>query len=405
MRRSLIGIALLLLLLPLIAPAPAGAATRRAFLTSTTCSGDLGPCSAAIGDSGVAAANNICQERADDAGLGAGGAIFRAWLSDATADAYCNVLGLAGQRFGAPGCGVAVLPDAGPWTRLDGLPFAASLADLTGTGPITPMAVTETGAVLPEGNFLTGSLVDGTHLATHDCNGWTDGTAGAASAGGNNDVQGASWAAGATTSCVGPFRLVCFEVGAGDPLAYPSLAGALAFVTSTTHNGDLGGFSGADAICQSRAAAAALPFPSSFRAFLSTSTTDAEARLTIDGPWERVDGVPIADSKADLLDGTLDSAIAYNELDGRYQVDAWTGTQENGTASLVACNDWTTGSGANGSPGRPWRNAMSWTGTGAGAVNCSQPRHLFCFSNQLLLGWDSFESGNLGRWALEATGP
>lgn len=399
---------LLAVALPALATAlPAPAATMRAFVTSTTCNGDLGPCSAAVGDIGLAAANNICQERAVAGGLVTGAEVFRAWASDTTADAYCNVLGLAGQRFGSPACGVGTVPPGGPWTRLDGVPFVASLDQLLSPGAISSITIDEFGATtLSFPFFQSGTDSSGTLRATHYCNGWIDGTVNFNVSGGNTDVVGPGWGSGASTNCSAPKRLVCLEVGAGDPLVYPSAAGALAFVTSTTGTGDLDtwagsggadGLAGADAVCRALATAAGLPLPASFVAFLSDGSTDASSRLTIDGPWERVDGVKIADSLADLTDGTLDDPLAIDELDGRFGVDAWTGTLENGTSTGSNCAGWTSGLGADsGSLGRPWRCVNDWTG--GNTFSCDEPFHLFCFSNQLLLGWDHFESGDLRRW-------
>src|SRR5438046_556790 len=68
----------------------------------------------------------------------------------------------------------------------------------------------------------------------------------------------------------------------------------VAFVTSTTQTGNLGGLAGADAICQSRAANAALS--GTYRAYLSTSVTDALSRIDRAGGWVRVDGLPVANS-------------------------------------------------------------------------------------------------------------
>jgi hypothetical protein len=394
------------------AAVPAEAATMRAFVTSATCNGNLGACTAAVGDVGVAAANNLCQELAATAGLTGGGEIFRAWISDATADAYCNVLGLAGQRFGAPACGVGSLPAAGPWVRRDGLPFAASIADLVGAGPITPLGRTEGGLTVPTSYFHTGSNSDGTHRASHSCGGWIDGTASGLTAGGNTDVVHLIWASGASTTCETPRRLICLEVGAGDPFAYPSQPGALAFVSSASGPGKMSlwagsggtdGLFGADAVCRSLATAALLPFPTSFVAFLSAAPTSALSRLTIDGPWERVDGVPIAASAADLTDGALAAPISLDETGAQPSEDVWTGSDEGGLPAGSDCAGWTSALGADtGMLGRSWRSESSWTGGSSSACDQSLYR-LFCFSNQILLGWDHFESGDFRRWS-EAVG-
>ncbi len=76
------------------------------------------------------------------------------------------------------------------------------------------------------------------------------------------------------------------------------------FVTSTTHNGHLGGLAGADAECQSLAAAVGAG-NRTWRAYLSTHSTPTEPAVNArdrigNGPWFNSDGVMIAGSLADL---------------------------------------------------------------------------------------------------------
>ncbi len=76
------------------------------------------------------------------------------------------------------------------------------------------------------------------------------------------------------------------------------------FVTSTTHNGNLGGLAGADAECQSLAAAVGAG-NRTWRAYLSTHSTPTEPAVNArdrigNGPWFNSDGVMIAGSLADL---------------------------------------------------------------------------------------------------------
>ncbi|NNC65481.1 MAG: lectin [Gammaproteobacteria bacterium] len=90
------------------------------------------------------------------------------------------------------------------------------------------------------------------------------------------------------------------------------------FVTSTTHSGDLGGLAGADAECQSLAAAVGAG-GHTWRAYLSTTGTQAEpgvnARDRIgDGPWHNANGVMIAANVADLHgDIERDRNLIYRE--------------------------------------------------------------------------------------------
>lgn len=72
------------------------------------------------------------------------------------------------------------------------------------------------------------------------------------------------------------------------------------FVTSTSQSGQLGGLSGADALCQTRANAGGLG--STWKAWLSTSSVNAKDRV-VDATYVRLDGVVVASNKADLTDG------------------------------------------------------------------------------------------------------
>jgi hypothetical protein len=55
-------------------------------------------------------------------------------------------------------------------------------------------------------------------------------------------------------NCDADLRLLCFQTGIGGPLPAltPPAGSKKVFVTSTTHDGILGGLSGADTICQTR---------------------------------------------------------------------------------------------------------------------------------------------------------
>jgi len=132
------------------------------------------------------------------------------------------------------------------------------------------------------------------------------------------------------------------------------------FVSSSNpgNGGDLGGISGADAHCQALAATAGAG-GSTWHAYLSTSTEDARDRIG-DGPWYNADGVMIAANVDDLHDDpNIDGDTALTESGGKpnylvgdppapaaqpLQHDILTGTNEDGTASEMTCNNWTDGS-------------------------------------------------------------
>jgi Protein of unknown function (DUF1554) len=150
----------------------------------------------------------------------------------------------------------------------------------------------------------------------------------------------------------GPMAIVhaltigCGVGGEGDSAAPPPRR--TVFVSSALYTGALGGLTGADSKCQVLADAAGLD--GTFKAWLSDSTVQAVARLTHSADaYVRPDGVHIASSWADLVDGTIQNPInvdergqvvpgaAWVELEG----DVWTGTTDSGAALPTHCKDWT----------------------------------------------------------------
>jgi len=129
------------------------------------------------------------------------------------------------------------------------------------------------------------------------------------------------------------------------------------FVTSTQYDGNLGGIAGADAKCASHATAAGLG--GTYLAWLSTSQTSPAQRMTQHpSGYALVDGTPIANDWADLVDGSIAHDINITEtgapyrgpgLTCRFVVGVWSGTTNNGTMSTFAttdplyatCGDWT----------------------------------------------------------------
>ena len=132
------------------------------------------------------------------------------------------------------------------------------------------------------------------------------------------------------------------------------------FVTSENpgSGGDLGGLAGADAYCQALAADVGAG-GKTWHAYLSSSSEDARDRIG-DGPWYNADGVMIA-ANVDQLhgDNNLNGDTALTESGGSpnylvgdppapaaqpLQHDVLTGTNEDGTAHELTCNNWTDGS-------------------------------------------------------------
>jgi hypothetical protein len=84
------------------------------------------------------------------------------------------------------------------------------------------------------------------------------------------------------------------------------------FVTSTKHDGNLGGLVGADGICNQRAAAAGLV--GEYQAWLCDGTIGPRSRSNhASVPYVATDGAVIAKNWADLTDGSLARGINRDE--------------------------------------------------------------------------------------------
>ena len=182
-----------------------------------------------------------------------------------------------------------------------------------------------------------------------------------------------------------------------------SCGACVVFVTSTTHKGNLGGLSGADAICQQRAQAAGLPgaaLAGSYKAWLSDSTNSPSTRFRPSAqPYELVNGTQIADDWADLTDGSLDAKLNITErggtvADGTFISDGWvwTHTKANATAGgafNAHCQDWTTSTDTNeredpnnGDFAAVGPTDSRWSSDPSGGSSCNGNRHLFCFQQE-----------------------
>lgn len=375
---------------------------RVAFVTSTTYNANLG---------GLAGADALCQARAT-AGSLANPTAFRAWLSTATTDAYCHVQGLTGKQ--ADNCGQATLPaGAGPWVRVDGFPFAGRIDEMVAptNRVLAPPDLDELGAVILwyEGYWSNTEYSGAVYPAETGCENWTTDSAVLSAASGTVSNSSASWTTG-TSSCDFLLRLLCLESGPAPPLPPHHSGGALAFVTSQMGNGDLSswpqaggqtGLAAGDAICRSLATSARLPAPDSFVALLSDGVTDAIDRLTLDGPWVRIDGVRIAATKADLTDQLLEAPLNVTQQ-GAYLTN-WvvrSGSFSTGLSTGNDCADWTSSLGAvTANGGRANSSGPNWINIGTAGCDFQSSR-IYCFSNvAAVIFQDDLESAGTTAWS------
>lgn len=380
-----------------------------AFVTSVTGTADLGSWPEAGSAVGAPAGDAICRNLASDAGLQNAGT-FVAWLSTSTDDAYCRLHGFSGKK--AANCGQAQLPvDAGPWVRTDGLAFSETIDRLVPPDAVVyyPLAADEDGESV-QGFVFTATYAEGTldtNLST--CGDWTAMPAESARAG-STSRGSYGWTSNGSLQCSSAAHLICFEPGSGPALTPPAETGAVAFATSVRGTADLGswpdagsqtGVAAADAICQARAAAGSLAHPSRFKAWISDSTTDAKDRFLVDGPRVRPDGVKVADSLADMLDGSLEASINVSEL-GHYlsNVAIWTATASDGLRDNGTCSDWTSASGADTAHAGA-ANSVDSTWTLLWTIGCNSDHgFLYCIEEPAEpIFSDGFESGDTTAWS------
>ena len=123
------------------------------------------------------------------------------------------------------------------------------------------------------------------------------------------------------------------------------------FVTSTLYTINLQGWEGAIDVCQSHASTGQLD--GAFLPWLGTEANSPGFDFVGDGPWVRTDGVLVAESFADLVDGSLEAPINLDELGepgptilgcGGEAVGVWTGVFTDGTPTGEDnCNNWSAG--------------------------------------------------------------
>jgi len=115
------------------------------------------------------------------------------------------------------------------------------------------------------------------------------------------------------------------------------------FVTSTTHSGNLGGVSGADAICQARAAAAGLA--GTFVAYLTSGSTGAYQRVSGGAGWVRTDGRPVTSDHTSMLNGFMYHPIRLDEFGNDIGAQpVMTGGSGDGLDWSNDCNGWSSNS-------------------------------------------------------------
>ncbi len=156
------------------------------------------------------------------------------------------------------------------------------------------------------------------------------------------------------------------------------------FITSTTYTGNVGGVSGADNICQTRANTANLG--GTWRAWISDSSSSPSTRFVRSSRgYRRLDNQMVALNWGDLTDGSLINPITINEFGQNHFVGAQTNTITNGTVYTTTssnfCNNFTSSSsntlrvtGTSGATNQYWTAFDRY-----GLLSCNQVATLYCF--------------------------
>ena len=167
--------------------------------------------------------------------------------------------------------------------------------------------------------------------------------------------------------------------------AKPAKAPRKVFITSTTTNAAFGGVQGANNICQARADAAGLA--GSYRAWVATSAADQPSATFTQSAtgYVRVDGTKVADTWADLTDGSLDAAIDIDETGTARSTtnNVWTNVATSGavtgtTAATDSCTNWTIGTNTP-SGRRANSSATNGNWTASGVANCNALKRFYWF--------------------------
>ncbi len=183
---------------------------------------------------------------------------------------------------------------------------------------------------------------------------------------------------------------------ASKPDAGPSMSFFVTAVGSGTKGGNLGGLTGADAICQ--AAATAVGAGSrTWKAYLSTNTNNGGVLVNAkdrigNGPWYNQKLELIANDVAGLHAANIPAAKVINENGGSTpgnRHDILTGSTTAGMATTDNCANWTSNTAANpkatlghsDSSSGQWNNAHASQGCSDANLNASGgDGRIYCFA-------------------------
>ena len=160
------------------------------------------------------------------------------------------------------------------------------------------------------------------------------------------------------------------------------------FVTSTTHTGNLGGISGANSICNTRADAAGLT--RNYEAILSDDSVAADSSqgLSFVGAIYIVDSsnekTLVAGSGSDLWSADTSALTQQINVDENGNTilsttSTWTGTNSDGGSQTDNCSNWSSSSSSDdGEIGDTSSTIGDWVE--GGTATCNQSLRIYCVS-------------------------
>jgi hypothetical protein len=169
----------------------------------------------------------------------------------------------------------------------------------------------------------------------------------------------------------------------GDAATLPSAVKRV-FVTSGAWSGDLGGVAGADAKCQSEAAAAGLD--GVYGAWLGGPVTDPVDGLATGRPYVRIDGAQVFEDRLAIAERSsppingITLTASGGGVPGNPR-ELWTGAGINGRSTGYHCNAWTSDSATVAAHvGIIGATTTDWTISTL--RSCNAVAHLLCFESR-----------------------
>ena len=167
------------------------------------------------------------------------------------------------------------------------------------------------------------------------------------------------------------------------------------FVTSRGYDGDFGGLSQADSLCNQNARSAGLD--GTWKAILSTRMTAVKSRLTFKGAVVNMQNELLARNENDLWDGNLRNPVRYDENGSTHYTRVWTGSNADGTNDVgprdgeyqgdYCDDDWSSDlprdegeAGRSRSRGESWMTSLA--GGGGNDPPCDNEFAFYCIDGQ-----------------------